>query len=107
GKNYVDGGVWRTAENAHLAAGSSAVLILSPMGMAMEGGPGLNPALAKDVARLEGEGTRVLVITADEASVATMAAGALDPATREPAARAGRKQGKSVAGEVAGLLGVG
>lgn len=105
GKSYVDGGVWRTAENAHLAAGSRAVLILSPMGMAQDGGPGLNPALAKDVARLEAEGASVLVITADEASLATMAAGALDPATREPAAKAGRKQGRNVAAQVADLVG--
>jgi NTE family protein len=104
GTSYVDGGVWGTAENAHLAAGSRAVLILSPMGMALDGGPGLNPALAKDVARLEAEGASVLVITADEASLAAMAAGALDPATREPAANAGRKQGRQVAAEVGGLL---
>lgn len=100
GRSYVDGGVWRTAENAHLASGHEAVLILSPMGMAPNGEPGLNPALAKDVARLEAAGARVLVITADEASLATMAAGALDPATREPAARAGRAQGRAIAGGV-------
>jgi aryl-alcohol dehydrogenase-like predicted oxidoreductase len=28
----MDGGVWRTAENAHLAAGSSSIVILSPFG---------------------------------------------------------------------------
>lgn len=105
GTSYVDGGVWRTAENAHLAAGADAVLILSPMGMALDGGPGLNPALAKDVARLESAGASVLVITADEASLAAMASGALDPATREPAARAGRAQGRAEAARVAGLLG--
>jgi len=101
---YVDGGVWRTAENAHLAGGCDAVLILSPMGMALDGGLGLNPALAKDVARLEAGGARVLTITADAASLATMAAGALDPATREPAARAGRNQGRAVAAQVKQLL---
>lgn len=104
-KAYVDGGVWRTAENAHLAEGYAAVLILSPMGMAMDGSPGLNVALAKDVARLEAGGARVDAITADAASLAAMAPGALDPATREPAARAGREQGRAEAGRVLELLG--
>jgi len=102
--HYVDGGVWRTAENAHLAEGYEAVLILSPMGMAMDGSPGLNPALAKDVTKLEEAGARVDVIVADAASLAAMGPGALDPATREPAAKAGREQGRAVAGRVWDLL---
>jgi len=105
GKFYVDGGVWRTAENAQLAEGYEAVLILSPMGMALDGSPALNPALAKDVAQLEAQGARVEVITADAASLAAAAPGALDPATREPAARAGREQGRAVAARVRELLG--
>jgi NTE family protein len=105
GRHYVDGGVWRTAENAHLAAGYEAVLILSPMGMAMDGSGALNPALASDVAKLEAAGARVLVITADAASLAAMAPGALDPATREPAARAGREQGRAEARRIEGLPG--
>jgi NTE family protein len=104
GKTYVDGGVWRTAENAHLADGYEAVLILSPMGLAMDGGPGLNPALVRDVARLEVAGARVEVIAADTASLATMGPGALDPATREPAARAGREQGRAVADQMRTLV---
>lgn len=104
GRHYVDGGVWRTAENAHLAEGYEAVLILSPMGMAMDGSPGLNPALAKDVARLEEAGASVEVITADAASLAAMGPGALDPATRQPAAKAGWAQGRDVADRVRRLL---
>ncbi|MDB5430156.1 MAG: patatin [Caulobacter sp.] len=87
GRRYIDGGVWRTAENAHLAAGSKAVLILSPMGRLT------SAALAPDIARLEVQGAEVVVISADEASLRTMAPGALDPATRKPAAEAGRLQG--------------
>ena len=102
--SYVDGGVWRTAENAHLAEGYEAVLILSPMGMAMDGSGGLNPALASDVARLEAAGARVHVVTADTASLATMGPGALDPATREPAAIAGRAQGRAVAKQVRAMF---
>jgi len=99
GRLYVDGGVWRTADNAHLAQGARSVLVLSPTG-----GVGASPlsggsSLAADVARLEGQGTRVVVITADAASLATMAPGALDPITRIPAAQAGRLQGAREAAE--------
>jgi NTE family protein len=91
GRRYLDGGVWRSADNAHLAEGASRVLVISPTGRV--GGSALGgPGLAADVARLEAQGTRVAVITADEASLQTMAPGALDPATRTPAAEAGRRQ---------------
>lgn len=104
GKHYVDGGVWHTAENAHLATGYEEVLILSPMGMAADGSGALNPALAKDAAKLESAGARVGVITADAASLAAMSPGVLDPATREPAVRAGLAQGRAEARRVRELL---
>ena len=89
GRLYVDGGIWRTAENAHLAEGSASVVVLSPVGRMR---PGAGDGLAADVAQLEAAGARVLVISADEASLRTMAGGPLDPATRAPAAHAGRSQ---------------
>lgn len=94
GRRYIDGGLWRTAENAHLAAGSAAVLILSPMGRVVRPGVPVGGGLAADVARLEAQGAKVVVIAADDASLATMAPGPLDPATRQPAAAAGRLQGQ-------------
>jgi NTE family protein len=91
GNRYIDGGVWNTHDNAHLAGGSRTVLVLSPMG-------GTRPeGLAADVARLEAGGAKVEAITADPESLATLAAGASDPARRRPAAIAGRRQAAQVA----------
>ena len=92
GRRYVDGGVWRT-ENAHLAQGSKAALVLAPFGR-VAGSARDGSGLDTDVAQLEEEGTLVVVISADEAALQAMAPGALDPATRMPAAEAGRKQGQ-------------
>ena len=91
---YIDGGMWRTAENAHLAEGSRAVLILAPMGRMTGTGLGAGNGLAADIARLEGQGTKVVLIAADDAALATMAPSPLDPVTRRPAAEAGRLQGQ-------------
>lgn len=105
GRRYIDGGVWRTADNAHLAEGAGRVLILSPTGgIAASPLGGGGAGLAADVARLEATGARVVVITADEASLAAMAPHALDPATREPAAKAGRAQGRLAAAQAAALV---
>jgi NTE family protein len=102
GRLYVDGGVWRTAENAHLAANARAVVVLSPMGGSASGG---DAGLAAEVAELEARGAKVVVICADTASLRTMAGGALDPAAREPAAEAGRLQGAREAEALEALLG--
>jgi NTE family protein len=93
-RNYIDGGLWRTAENAHLAQGAKKVLILSPMGRAAAGGLGVSAGLAADIAQLEAQGTKVTLIAADETSLAAMAPSPLDPTTRAPAAEAGRAQGQ-------------
>jgi NTE family protein len=105
GRRYVDGGVWRTADNAHLAEGAGRVLILSPTGGVSASPPGAGGSgLAADAARLEAAGAKVLVVTADKASLAAMAPHALDPATREPAAKAGRAQGRLAAAQAAPLF---
>jgi NTE family protein len=93
GRLYVDGGVWRTPENAHLAAGARTVVVLAPMGQVADGSLDAGAGLAADIARLEAQGAKVLAICPDQASSRTMASGALDPATRRPAAEAGRIQG--------------
>ena len=49
--------------------------------------------LREAVARLTAGGAVVTVISPDEASAAAMGANPLDPATRRPAAEAGRAQG--------------
>jgi NTE family protein len=88
GQRYIDGGVWRTAENAHLATGSSVVLILAPLG----GIAGGSSQLTADIERLEGQGAKVAVLAADAESLPTMMPGPLDPSTRAPGAEAGRLQ---------------
>ena len=92
GRRYVDGGV-RSSDNADLAAGSARIVVLSPLGL-----NSLFPQpvpLLEVVARLRSDGSQVTVITPDEASVAALGINPLDPATRVPAARAGRAQGRT------------
>ncbi|HUA17275.1 MAG TPA: patatin-like phospholipase family protein [Bryobacteraceae bacterium] len=91
GRLYMDGGLWRNAENAHLARGQRSVLIVSPFGARMPAG---SQSLQADIEMLRQSGTSVALIAADDEALATMTAtGPLDPATRIPAANAGRVQG--------------
>ncbi|MEV4314265.1 patatin-like phospholipase family protein [Actinocrispum sp. NPDC049592] len=90
GRRYVDGGV-RTADNADLAEGASRVVILVPLGT-QPLWPSEVP-FADVVAGLRAAGAEVTVIEPDEASKAAIGLNPLDPATRTPAANAGRAQG--------------
>jgi NTE family protein len=94
GQRYMDGGI-RSALNADLAVGHDVVLILAPIDDMLP--------LADDVAagmkKLEAE-SRVHTVRPDEASTAAFGSDLLDPATREPSARAGRIQGQAVAAAV-------
>jgi NTE family protein len=92
-RRYVDGGV-RTTLNADLAAGAETVLVLAPMGLA---GSGPLTAGLEDALPLLG---RVVAIEPSEESRAAMGANPLDPATRRPAAEAGRVQGVAEAARV-------
>ncbi len=85
----------RSGENADLATGHDVVLVLQAM--RVEG----MDALGGQVDALRQEGSSVLVIGTDEPSVAAIGPNPLDPATREPTARAGREQGLRIAAEVA------
>lgn len=100
GRSYVDGGVWKTAENAHLAAGAKRVIILSPMaglgGAALGGGSGLD----EDVASLQAQGSEVVVIAANESALRAMAPSPMHPETRKPAAEAGRAQAQQVVAQI-------
>lgn len=88
GRRLMDGGM-RSVTNADLAAGCEKVLIVTPT-RGMPGGL-LGPGLDREIEILEKE-AEVLVVTADEASLAAFGSNVLDPATREPSARAGRAQ---------------
>lgn len=104
GRTYVDGGVWKTAENAHLAAGAARVLILAPMGALGGAVLGGTTGLGADVAALQAQGSQVVVIAADAAAQRTMAPSPLAPETRKPAAKAGRAQAKLAAAQVKQLF---
>jgi len=92
GRRYMDGGT-RSMDNADLAAGAARILVLSPFGTD-SGIPSPMP-LSGVVARLREGGSQVTVIEPDEPAKAAMGANPLDPATRLPAATAGRAQGRA------------
>ncbi|GHH83369.1 hypothetical protein GCM10018793_45290 [Streptomyces sulfonofaciens] len=89
----MDGGV-RSAVNADCAAGASRVLVVAPLGTA-ELFP-VERTLDEAVAELRAAGAEVLMAEPDEASLAAISTNPLDPATRGPAAAAGRAQGREL-----------
>jgi NTE family protein len=99
GRRYMDGGM-RSPTNADLARGSVRILILNPLGANANA---LGAGLAAEIAALEREGSQVLVIEPDEASLAAIGLNPLDPATRQPSALAGRAEGRERAASVAAV----
>jgi NTE family protein len=93
GRRYVDGGV-RSMANADYATGASRVLVIVPMG-AVEPFPSDKP-LEQAVEELGARGAEVGLVEPDEASHAAVGDNPLDPATRRPAAEAGRRQGRGL-----------
>jgi NTE family protein len=103
GSRYMDGGV-RSADNADLATGFGRITVISPLGFDSPIPSSL--PLRDVVARLRAEGSVVTVIVPDAASAAAIGANPLDPATRTPAAKAGRAQGQAgLAGDARGPFG--
>jgi NTE family protein len=95
GHRYMDGGM-RSGSNADLAAGADPVLIITPSTEQTPMGPAVPTSEFDALAP-----ARVHVIYADAASIASFGTNPLDPASRKPAALAGRALGRSVAGEIA------
>ncbi|MFD3544475.1 patatin-like phospholipase family protein [Streptomyces sp. NPDC058655] len=87
GRRFIDGGI-RSATNADLAAGYARVVVIAPMSL----GGGLVPSPAAQAARLREAGARVLLITPSAAARKAFGRNVLDPARRDPAARAGLAQ---------------
>ncbi|MGW5851431.1 patatin-like phospholipase family protein [Streptomyces sp. NPDC055254] len=87
GRRFIDGGV-RSATNADLAAGYDRVVVLAPMSL----GSGHVPSPTAQTARLRAAGARVLLITPSAAARKAFGRNVLDPARRDPAARAGLAQ---------------
>ncbi|MFF7926848.1 patatin-like phospholipase family protein [Streptomyces mirabilis] len=93
GCRYIDGGV-RSMANADYAVGASRVLVIAPLG-SEELMPSEKP-LSQAVQELRAVGAEVAVVEPDQASRAAFGTNPLDPFTREPAARAGREQGRAL-----------
>ena len=93
GRRYIDGGV-RSGENADYAAGATRVTVVAPLGLESPL-PG-EKALLTVLEDLRKAGAEIAVVSPDEASVAAIGENPLDPATRTPAAEAGRAQGAAL-----------
>ncbi|WOP17721.1 patatin-like phospholipase family protein [Raineyella sp. LH-20] len=98
---YIDGGYRSNAENADLAAGYARVLVLSPFG-----GRSLHPQewgthLSTQVEDLRAHGSRVETIVPDDDSEHLFGAHAMDLSLRPAAARAGYRQGRACAEQLA------
>jgi NTE family protein len=96
---YMDGGVGSTM-NLKLVGDCDTVVVLVPSGRGAPSSFGPDPAIEVD--SFPG---RSLGVFADKESLKGFGPNPLDPACREPAARAGREQGRRVAAEVAEFLG--
>ena len=97
GRRYMDGGVY-SIDNADLAAGCDDVLIVT---LPARVPPLCVSSLDSAVAALKRSGARVEVVHPDDAAQAAFASvggNLLDPSVRGPAARAGRDQGRRIAG---------
>jgi len=94
-RRYIDGGA-RSVTNADLAAGADRVLIVQPM---LAGVPQSWGDLDTEIAALAP--ARVQVVSADVASIEAFGTNPLSPATRGPAARAGRSVGAAQAAKIA------
>jgi NTE family protein len=84
---FIDGGV-RSGSNADLAEGFDVVVILAPFA------GGFGPSVESEADELRKLGAVVEVLVADEASTAAFGTNVLDPATRAPSLREGRRQGE-------------
>ncbi|MFJ3726811.1 patatin-like phospholipase family protein [Streptomyces sp. NPDC090045] len=98
GRRFIDGGV-RSATNADLAAGYARVVIIAPISL----GSGLVPSPAAQAARLREAGARVMVISPSAEARKAFGRNVLDPARRDPAARAGLAQAAGHAEEAAAV----
>jgi NTE family protein len=96
---YMDGGVGSTM-NLKLVGDCDTVVVLVPSGRGAPSSFGPDPAIEVD--SFPG---RSLGVFADKESLKAFGPNPLDPACREPSARAGREQGRRVAAEVAEFLG--
>jgi NTE family protein len=103
-RRFIDGG-YRRNENADLAAGSARVLILSPFGGRSRHPPEWGMQLAAQIDELRAGGSLVETVFPDQDARDAFGANMMDPSTRPPAARAGYRQGKTLAAQLIGFWG--
>lgn len=99
GRRYMDGGIESTT-HATLAEGCDACLVIAPFPGGLWGGGSIEAELDA----LPNVATALLA--PDDASIRAFGGNPLDPATRVPAAHAGRDQGMAAAERIASLLGL-
>ena len=97
-RRYMDGGVGSTM-NLTLATDCGVVVVLVPSGKGAPSPFGPDPAVEVDA--FPG---RSLGVFADDDALSAFGPNPLDPACREPSARAGRAQGRRLAADVAEFL---
>ena len=91
---YMDGGV-NSGTNADLADGCEVVVIIAPFA------GGFGPTVESEAEALRSAGAIVEVITADAGATEAFGTNVLDPATRAPSLREGRRQGALEAQRIA------
>lgn len=96
GRRLIDGGM-RSSANADLASGCDGVVVVAPMAR----GGGLLPGPHAQAEALRSEGATVTVVTPDSNALDAIGRNVLDPAHRDPAARAGHVQAAAVTDQVA------
>jgi NTE family protein len=94
-RRYIDGGM-RSPANADQAGGYRRVVIIAPIAQ----GVGYMVSPVQQAAELSKAGSSVVIVTPDAAALKAIGRNVLDPARREPAARAGRAQAAAVADQV-------
>lgn len=99
GARYMDGGVGSTV-NLEMAADCDVVVALLPQG---RNSP--SPFGTGAVEEVDNFSGSAFGVFADDQSLAAFGRNPLDPACREPSAKAGRDQGRRVAAEIAAFIG--
>ncbi|MFL6171554.1 MAG: patatin-like phospholipase family protein [Marmoricola sp.] len=98
GTTYVDGGV-RSAANADLAEGADVVVVLAPGTQALSREHAISRQLERTGA------SRTLLVAPDPEALKEMGSNVLDPAQRKAAALTGKRQGETLASQVAEVWG--
>jgi NTE family protein len=103
GRKYYDGG-FRSPTSADLTVGYQQVLIISPIGPTDDAtGRHVAEQLSGETGAIEAAGGRSMAIHPDTAALEAFGPNLMDPARRNPAAEAGRRQGLESAAAVAAL----